>query len=134
MRTIGVSRTEAAKALSCTSKATCASLSSGRTPIGRGWAFSLSNAGADYFEDRCDLRQLREINWTAIQAAKWSGSGVDPSLKEGKQAEFLVEEAFPWELVTRIGVRSADIRSQVTAALRLADHRPAVELQPDWYY
>ena len=30
---------------------------------GRRWAFSLSNAGAAYFEDRCDIGQLDEINW-----------------------------------------------------------------------
>ena len=30
---------------------------------GRRWAFTLSNAGARYFEDRCDLGELDEINW-----------------------------------------------------------------------
>ena len=29
---------------------------------GRSWAFTLSNAGSYYFEDRCDLEQLDEIN------------------------------------------------------------------------
>jgi hypothetical protein len=32
------------------------------------WAFALSNAGAYYFEDRCDLGQLGEINWAAVEA------------------------------------------------------------------
>lgn len=32
------------------------------------WAFTLSNAGAYYFEDRCDLAQLSEIDWAAVQA------------------------------------------------------------------
>src|SRR5512138_467265 len=52
------------------------------------WAFTLSNAGARYFEDRSDLRQLNEINWDAVQAKQWSGSGISPLVKEGKQAEF----------------------------------------------
>jgi hypothetical protein len=30
----------------------------------RRWAFTLSNAGARYFEDRSDLGQLGEIDWT----------------------------------------------------------------------
>ena len=35
------------------------------------WAFTLSNAGSSYFEDRCDLAQLGEIDWKAIQARDW---------------------------------------------------------------
>ena len=31
------------------------------------WAFTLSNAGASYFEDRCDLTHLSEIDWEAVQ-------------------------------------------------------------------
>ena len=101
---------------------------------GRRWAFTLSNAGAAYFEDRCDLAQLGEINWTAVQATTWSGSGVDPLVKEGKQAEFLVEQSLPWPLVSRIGVWTTAIRLQVEQALQDADHRPVVEVLPGWYY
>ncbi len=53
------------------------------------WAFTLSNAGACYFEDRCDLTRLNEIDWDAVQADHW------PKRKEGKQAEFLIEQRFP---------------------------------------
>ena len=59
------------------------------------WAFTLSNAGARYFEDRCDLSHLHDINWQAVQARDWQ------SCKEGKQAEFLLEDNFPWHLVYR---------------------------------
>jgi ssDNA thymidine ADP-ribosyltransferase, DarT len=62
----------------------------------RQWAFTLSNAGASYFEDRCDLKQLGEINWDAVQTNKWSGPGIPDLIKEGKQAEFLLERSFPW--------------------------------------
>ena len=64
------------------------------------WAFTLSNAGARYFEDRCDLNHLHEIDWNAVQASQWR------DCKEGKQAEFLVEQRFPWKAIDRIGVRS----------------------------
>ncbi len=98
------------------------------------WAFTLSNAGARYFEDRCDLTQLDEINWNAVQANKWSGNGVSPAVKEGKQAEFLIEHSFPWELVSRIGVNSAEIHQQVSVALQTATHIPPVEIKTNWYY
>lgn len=93
------------------------------------WAFTLSNAGSTYFEDRNDLARLGEINWTAVQANNWSGG-----LKEGKQAEFLLEQRFPWHLVERIGVHSAAVYGQVVNALPAHGHRPPVEVRPDWYY
>ena len=34
----------------------------------RKWAFTLSNAGASYFESRCDFDQLGEVNWAAWPA------------------------------------------------------------------
>ena len=98
------------------------------------WAFTLSNAGAYYFEDRCDLAQLGEIDWDAVQANRWSGNGISRSVKEGKQAEFLIERSFPWELVSRIGVHSQQIYGQVPALLQASAHRPHVKIKPDWYY
>ncbi|MFN9291523.1 MAG: DUF4433 domain-containing protein [Planctomyces sp.] len=92
------------------------------------WAFTLSNAGTRYFEDRCDLQYLSEIDWRAVEATDWR------SCKEGKQAEFLIEQRFPWELVSRIGVKTALVQQQVTDVLKNASHRPTVEVQLNWYY
>ena len=64
------------------------------------WAFTLSR-GAYYFEDRCSLANLDEIDWQAVQTRQWSGTGVASSVKENKQAEFLLEAFFPWELVDK---------------------------------
>lgn len=96
----------------------------------RRWAFSLSNAGAFYTQFRSRVEDLEELDWPAIAATDWRSADV----KEGKQAEFLVHERFPWDLVIRIGVRSGDIRERVAVALRDATHRPAVEIKSDWYY
>jgi ssDNA thymidine ADP-ribosyltransferase, DarT len=101
---------------------------------GRRWAFTLSNAGASYFESRCNLDQLSEVNWDAVQAEKWSGPGVSSLIKEGKQAEFLVEHSFPWHLIERIGVYARDVAQQVSNVIRAASHRPRVEIRRDWYY
>lgn len=92
------------------------------------WAFTLSNAGAYYFEDRCDLNQLHEINWGAVQSTEWKRD------KDGKQAEFLIEQQFPWHLVSRIGVFTLPIHAQVCTALENSAHKPAVELKREWYY
>lgn len=94
----------------------------------RRWAFSLSNAGSYYFEDRADLARLGEISWDAVQANNWQ------QCKEAKQAEFLLENSFPWHLVERIGVSSRVVHGKVVNALPATGHRPAVDIRPDWYY
>ncbi len=93
------------------------------------WAFTLSNAGASYTESRSSLAKLDEIDWEAVAARDWRA----PEVREGKQAEFLVYEQFPWHLVERIGVLSASVHSQVRAILGGAA-RPVVEIERDWYY
>lgn len=100
----------------------------------RRWVFTLSSAGAYYFEDRCNLGHLDAINWDAVQAEQWSGSGIARSVKEGKQAEFLLEHSFPWMLVLRIGVHNRRVYEQVCSALSMAHHKPGVEIRADWYY
>ena len=95
----------------------------------RRWAFTSSNAGSRYFEDFSDLSKLNMLDWDAIQASQWSGDRKGP-----KQAEFLVELSFPWNLVTRIGVRSPEVGNRVLQAIRSSSHRPTVEIKPGWYY
>ncbi len=96
----------------------------------RRWAFSLSNAGAYYAEFRADLADLGQVNWAAVSATDFRPRAI----KEGKQAEFLVHEFVPWDQIVRIGVRSREIRSRVESVLSAAAHRPAVDIQPSWYY
>ncbi len=97
---------------------------------GRLWAFSLSNAGAAYAQFRGDVGHLNEINWEAVNATDFR----DAEVKEGKQAEFLVQDSFPWELVSKIGVLNVGVRTRVVQALHGVAHAPPVELKPNWYY
>ena len=94
----------------------------------RRWAFTLSNAGARYFEDRSNLGQLGEIDWDAVRATDWR------QCKDGKQAEFLLELSFPWHLLERIGVQSRATYTAAVNALPAQGHRPPVEIRPEWYY
>jgi hypothetical protein len=98
--------------------------------VGRRWAFSLSNAGAFYTQFRGDIGELDQVNWPAVAARDFRPADV----KEGKQAEFLVHESFPWELVERIGVMSQGMANPVMNATRGTAHRPPVEIKRDWYY
>ena len=93
------------------------------------WAFSLSNAGSRYFEDRCNVSQLDELDWDAINNNNWV------NCKDGKQAEFLMEYHFPWSLIKRVGVINKSISGQVSGILsNLNAHKPLIEIMNNWYY
>ena len=95
---------------------------------GKRLAFTLSNAGARYFEDRANLHQLDEIDWDAIRTNEWR------NCKEAKQAEFLLEDRLPWHLINRIGVCSQLLKQRVLGAIQESGHQPSVTIQSDWYY
>lgn len=96
----------------------------------RRWSCSDRNAGAyvaSFYKRRQDLNK---INWPAVANTIFK----DPVVKEGKQAEFLLHESFPWELIEAIGVRNEAIRTKVQAAMRGAAHQPPVTVETSWYY
>lgn len=95
---------------------------------GKKWVFTPSNAGSLYVEDFCSLDQLNRIDWNAVSANIWH------DCMEGKQAEFLLEEAFPWELVQHIGVCTKEAEDQVLGATQSAQHQPPIQVQKNWYY
>ena len=97
---------------------------------GRKWAFSLSNASAYYAQFRASRAQLVEIDWDAVIARDWRPQEI----KEAKQAEFLVYEKVPWNLVSQIGVRSRNMGHRVLSVIGSVAHRPQVVVMRDWYY
>lgn len=96
----------------------------------RRWAFSKGNAGARYSDFYSDSALLYKLEWEAIAATDWR----DPDVKENKQAEFLVENSFPWELIELIGVIDTDVENQVANIISEAEHQPSVAVKPEWYY
>jgi hypothetical protein len=94
------------------------------------WAFSLANAGAVYAPFRSSLAELNEVDWSAVGADDFR----DPQVKEGKQAEFLVQRFVPWSLVERVGVWSEQVHDKALAALEDAAHQPPVSVQRQWYF
>lgn len=97
---------------------------------GRRWAFSDRNAGAYLAKFHNSVDDLDQVNWTAVGETDFR----DPVIREGKQAEFLVYESFPWQLVEHIGVIDSGVRTRVEQILRDAAHKPVVSVQRSWYY
>lgn len=97
---------------------------------GRRWAFSDRNAGGFLADFYSRLDDLGKVDWVAVASTDFRSMSV----KEGKQAEFLVYESFPWKLVERIGVMDLRVKAQVEAAIAAADHKPFVAVEHGWYY
>lgn len=74
------------------------------------------------------MNSLVDLNWNAINSTSWQ------SVREEKQAEFLCEHSFAWQLIERIGINSMSVYQQVQSILNSSAHRPIVELKNEWYY
>jgi hypothetical protein len=94
------------------------------------WAFTNGNAGTRYTQFFDDVDELDALDWKAIGETDWR----DPIVKERKQAEFLVEGSFPWELVERIGVIDSKAAESAARICSEARHRPEIVVAPNWYY
>lgn len=95
---------------------------------GAQWAFSDCNAAIYVAQFFNQLNQLSAIDWAAVHATRWT------QVKEGKQAEFLVHDRFPWSLIEKIGVMDEPLARRVRELLDGATHQPAVVVEPGWYY
>lgn len=91
------------------------------------WAFTDSNASSSYFRDYFDINDLDKIDWTAINAKIWNESPIE----EKKQAEFLIENRFPFELVEEIGVYSEKQLEEISI---ISKKLPCIKIRKDWFY
>lgn len=81
-----------------------------------------------------DLADLDVVDFPLMDQERWEDTNDDPDRKRRRQAEFLVYDFFPWEMVIGIGVRSSTMESWVEAEIRDAAYRPPCAPRPRWYY
>jgi hypothetical protein len=83
-----------------------------------------------------DLAKLTEIDWPLMRARWWNDTDQDGDRKRRRQAEFLVRDFCPWQIIEGIGVydekRAAAVRE--TLANASAPHSPDVKIKRAWYY
>lgn len=97
--------------------------------------YTTSNAGSRYFEDYSDFTKIKDnIDWAAVDANQWSGTGIDKSVKENKQAEFLIENRIPIELLELVGVYNLQNYNKVNKILKGYNLSVNVKQKVDWYY
>ena len=97
--------------------------------------YTTSNAGSNYFEDFSDFSTImKKIDWNAINARQWSGNGIDKTISENKQAEFLIENKIPIDLIDFIGVKNLQNINKVNTILEKHNFTVSVREKADWYY
>ena len=80
------------------------------------------------------LDDIDKIDWKLMKAEFWNDTEDDINRKWRRQAEFLVHNHFPIELVAGIGVISEEIKSQVEEILRIFKNEITAAVLPQWYY
>ena len=96
------------------------------------WVFTEGHADMEFTDFFDDLKDLNKIDWNLMTARYWYDTDDDPDRKRRRQAEFLVHEFFPWELVSYIGVY--DLSAAELVGKELRGHIPRVGTEPGWYY
>jgi len=83
-----------------------------------------------------EIRDLEKVDWDAVYARQWNDTLNDMDRQRRKQAEFLVYESCPWELIETIGVLNSRMKQRVEKILDEypeSMHHP-VTIHSDWYY
>jgi ssDNA thymidine ADP-ribosyltransferase, DarT len=94
------------------------------------WSFSNGNAGSRLTTFYNHSSKLSEINWAAVMSKDFR----DAKVKEGKQAEFLIFDVFPWTLIEKIGTINSMMATKVKRAMTNVEHQPDIAIEPSWYF
>jgi hypothetical protein len=85
----------------------------------------------DFFDD---LEDLDRVDWAVMRSRYWNDTATDGDRCRRRQAEFLVHEGCPWELVQEIGVLNTTAQHSVEEMVEASAHQPPVRVRPEWYY
>jgi len=81
-----------------------------------------------------DFSNLDKIDWPLMEAKYWHDTDANPDRKRRRQAEFLIYQNFPWDLVSEIGVLTIQMKEYVETLLDDSGYNTQVRIEPDWYY
>ena len=103
---------------------------------GLSWVFSDGHGIAHFTSTFDDLADLSKVDWETVYARVWRDTVDDMDRQRRKQAEFLVHEFCPWEVIQEIGVIDGVAQAQVEAILKQSDAnmRRVVDTRREWYY
>lgn len=101
---------------------------------GLGFVFSNGHGIAAFTDWYGNLDDLKEVDWQTVYKRYWSDTAEDPDRQRRKQAEFLIYQYCPWDVIDVIGVVSDSIKQQVENILDEYGVEIEVSRKPEWYY
>jgi hypothetical protein len=101
-----------------------------------GIPFTFTNGHAEMIPTEFyeDTENFSQIDWPLMRSQYWNDTDVDTNRKWRRQAEFLVYNKFPLELIAGIGVISKEVQSEVQQILDKAGKQIKVAVCSSWYY
>lgn len=90
-------------------------------------------AFTDWYDD---LGEIEKVDWDMVYERYWADNTEDMDRQRRKQAEFLVHEFFPLDVIVEIGVFDAQTKSRVEYEIEQHDTEKMklVNIRRNWYY
>ncbi|MBS9404798.1 DUF4433 domain-containing protein [Halomonas sp. TRM85114] len=85
----------------------------------------------DFYDDPA---QLDEVDWSLMGARFWADTNEDPDRKRRRQAELLVYERFPIDLIGGVGVVNQSKKAEAEVLLAEFGLTIPVAVKTGWYY
>jgi len=87
---------------------------------------------SEFYDKLSDLENV--IDWELMESKYWFATEDDPNRKCRRQAEFLIYENCPWQLIQQIGVINNTSKQQVQQILTNFNIQTPVNIYSHWYY
>lgn len=81
-----------------------------------------------------DLADMDKIDWNIMREKYWRDTVEDGDRTRRRQAEFLVHNNFPADLITGIGTISEAVKVQVERILSANNKQITTAVRQNWYY
>jgi len=106
------------------------------TAAGLPFVFTDGHAAMDLTDFYDDLANLDQIDWPLMTDTYWLDNEEYPDRKRRRQAEFLIHQSAPWEILAGIAVKTEAMKEQVEQILLEGgpEHKLEVKVLPNWYY
>ncbi len=101
---------------------------------GANFVFTDRHAVVSYAKFYNNLEELTCLDWQTIKSKYWGNDENDPARKEKKQAEFLVHESVPWDLIKGIAVLDEKAKEAVSCLIDDLPNKPIIKIKQEWYY
>ncbi|MFB6285662.1 MAG: DUF4433 domain-containing protein [Candidatus Bipolaricaulia bacterium] len=98
------------------------------------FAFTDRHAVLTYANFYDETRALDQVAHKLMLKRYWHDTDRHPQRKERRQAEFLVHDFVPFDLIGAIGVINEQMKEETERCLDQLDQAPPVIVKQSWYY